>query len=463
MKPEPGTLILAAAIIAAWLVGQAVAWKRVERDERDELGRFIGGRLSRHWPLLAALLAPLAAVSLAPQREAWLLAAVVAVIAWWGAESLGALKQSPGLVRDPLRYGAAAARGLWRSRWLLAIFLAMWLLSTVVASLTWAAHFRRDPDMGAHIRQRLAESPFDGFRERLSVEAAGEALVGTIGVSFPSASGELGGGWEFAVLAMAVGFGCLRFGSWLPPARRARMAWPFRLTVLMALVAMQQHLFWFRPTGEWPGEPAIAAWLVWGISELSFIWGAPATAASFCILLQVARAEHWNPRRALVAASDSWPLFVPMLLVVYLPSLLFIPIDAHAVLPAGFFVLMNNAWPVLHLGLVLVPWIMIDRRVGLRAALAWEWTAATEHASDLMAFVLRYAAAMSALAVVVEIVAPSHLVGLSHPVAIARAALHAPPKLLGTLAVGVLYFHLREGICPPIAKGPSDDPDAGVK
>lgn len=460
MEPYLDTLITGGAILAIWLAGQIAAWMRTARDERDVVWRFVRERMGRHWPLLVALLAPLAAFSVPPQRSAWLLTAVAVVIAWWVGEGAGAFAQAPGLLRDPLRCAGVAACGLWRSRWLIAIFLGMWLLSGVIHSFAWAEYLQRDPVMREHVGQRVAETESGGLRERLTVDAAGDTLWSTIRTTFPSAVGQVGGGWAFAVLAMAVGFGYLRFGSSIPPGRRARMAWPFRLTVLMSLVAMQEYLWWLRPSVEWPGEPPIAAWLIWGVSGLSFVWAAPVTAASFHILLQVARGEHWNPRRALMAASDSWPLLVPLLLVVFLPSLLVLPLHVQVMTPGWLSTLTGDLPSVVHLALVLVPWIIIDRRVGLMAALRWSWAVATDRASDLMAFVLRYAAAMSVAMLALNTAMPSIHTGLSHSIAVAQIVVQSSVVLLGTLAIGLLYHRLSEETGGVIAKEPSEGPDA---
>lgn len=178
-----------------------------------------------------------------------------------------------------------------------------------------------------------------------------------------------------------------------------------------------------------------------------------------------AQREAGEPREALVTASETWPLFVPLLILLYLPGdlayrpvgLTTIPSDAERLVGHT----ITEAAMVLQLALFLVPWVIIDRRVGMRAALAQTWAVATDRASDLMAFVLRYVAAFAVMMVVIDVLAPWGYQGPLTALSLVRTLSWGPVELLGTLAIGVLCLSLREETGPAIAKKPSDTPDAG--
>lgn len=463
MNPEPETLTVAGAIALAWLVGQVVAWTRMEREARGEVGQFIGLRFARDWPLLVVLLAPLAANAVEREYAHWLLIAVVGIIAWWVAEAEGAFRQPMSLTRDPLRCAVVAARRLWRSRWLVLILVALWMLAWAFEAAMWSVWVHSDPELRTRAEQQMEQQkPWaEGLATRLRLDYMENTLRGTIGHRFPSADSGLGGGWAFVVLALAAGFGYLRYGSALGDEHRRRMAWPFRLTVLYALVSLEQHLWLLRSSGD----AQLGAWMMWGVSALTFLWAAPATAAVWAILLQVARGRRWNPREALMDASQTWPLFLPLLALLYLPvELAFRPVGVTS-FPSDAEQLVNHtiteAAMVLRVALFLVPWLIIDRRVGIRVALAQTWALAAARASDLMAFVLRYAAAAAVLMVVIDLLAPWGYRGPLNALTLLRTLAWGPIAVLGTLAVGVLYLRLREETGAPAAKESSEDLEPG--
>jgi hypothetical protein len=180
---------------------------------------------------------------------------------------------------------------------------------------------------------------------------------------------------------------------------------------------------------------------------LSFVWGAPAEAAVWGILLQVVRGERWNVREGLIAASETWPLFVPLLAVLHLP----VELSAPPWLEWGTNIAAYQFWSGLTsefqwfalLALMLVPWIIADRRVGLRVALRQSWEHARERPSGIMAFVLRYAAVMALWSVLARmLVAPDPSAAFAAK-NLASSLLHGPVAILGTLAVGVLYLRLH--------------------
>ena len=113
-------MVVAAGVVVAWMVGQAWSWGRADPEQRPGLDEHLGRRLSREWPLLAILLAPLGVRAWPWEALRWVFAALGAIAVWWLSRRLGALQQTMGPTRDPLRCARLAARRLKRNRWLLA-------------------------------------------------------------------------------------------------------------------------------------------------------------------------------------------------------------------------------------------------------------------------------------------------------------------------------------------------------
>jgi len=401
----------------------------------------------REWPLLLVLLAPLIPRTLRLEAGRAVLVVFGVIAGWWLLERFGALQQGMRATRDPLRCARLAARRLGRNRWLLGALVALWVLSWLGQGAEMMGYMARHPADAAEAASRGGMP----WAERLEL-AADEYVVTAMLMAdlerrFPNALGALGGGFLFVALAAVIGFGVLRFGSARSSDERGRMAWPFRLTVLYLLTTIETHLWWLRPDLIEPWGISPLRWTTWAIGVLTFVWSAPSSAAVWHLLLQLVRGRKVDPWLALHDAAQTWPLFVPLLLVMTLPSMVFTP--SWMLWPRGdaarlIGVASSAAGAVLPLAVMLVPWLIADGRVGLRRALTTSWSFATQRPGDIFAFVLRFTAAIAVLWTAVDLFAPSvrhiplSLTGLVRFLAI------SPLELLGTLSVGVLSLALAD-------------------
>jgi hypothetical protein len=243
------------------------------------------------------------------------------------------------------------------------------------------------------------------------------------------------------------------------------MAWPFRLTILYLLVVLQMHAEWFiRLDYSAYGSSSLVGWITGIVAAFVFIWSAPVHAAIWQMMLQVVRGDDWNPREALVVASEVWPQFVPLLLVLYLPSLLALP----PLFPAEYTSdalevyggVLTNLATIAGMALIMVPWIVLDRRSGFRAATRRAWKLAVSKPSDVMAFVLRYAVAMALIKVAISVLLPMRR--LFDPLHFVQFQALGALELLGVLAVGGLYLRLREEAGASVAlEGDEAEEDSG--
>ncbi len=449
MQWQVNTLIVAGAIIVTWLVGQVIGRARGEPDGRP--------RFARDWPLLVALLAPAAAYGVDLAEARWVFMAAGSVAVWWLAEALGVTAGRADLAGDPVRCAGIAARRLWGNRWLVVTLGALYLLTWLAWDLQRYAYVERNPESPKTTAYELGWSWAETVRNDLSSDVLSARFLSDLAQQFPTGRIDIGFSVVFVAIALVVGFGYLHFSRKIPVRHRERMAWPFRLTVLYALVTVGDHLWWLRPLTAQSSDPIAVRWIIWGTEFLGFIWAAPALAAIWHIAIRVVRGRRWGPRQALLAAGRTWPLFMPFLFILYLPQdLLFIPWRSPfgAGLPEAYRSLLVAVGAVVQLAMMLVPWAIADRRIGFRRALAWAWGLATGRPLQVLAFVLRWALAMSVIALALSILAP---LTYQHPISVVNcvgAVLGGALSLLGMMAIGVLYLRLREEPAPAIAKGP---------
>ncbi len=471
-------LAVGLAVLIAWLVVRWRGWWRLPDDDRPPLAEHLHAALRAEWPLLVVLLLPTALPSLAEKSLKTLLLGLAAVLLWWIGEAVGYIGSRTTPARDPLVCSIAAVRRLGRSPWLVGVLLAVWLGSWatgVNAMQRWHAQSPWQSHSGSSSTEPAVSgaSPSADWLPEPGIMTPERALRQVVeylahdlpryGYALPVGAGPL-----LLVLAAAILFARAAFSG--APDERERAAWPFRLTVLLFIASSVPVLIWFRGNAfanlsTWP----MSLW--WLLLSLAFLSAAPYDALLWHVWRQVAAGERWDLKRAVDGAVRTWVPMLGLLLVLKVPTIVLVNVVnsltsiVPSTLPAasiGFAVrsttssLFATLMPLFGLALAFVPWLIVDERIGVRRALIRSWALARDNASDVLAFALRYVVLYGAVDFLATWRFTGALVGYL-PFDALEFLARSSVRLIGILAIGVLYQHLREA--PVEAAEPQSEPE----
>lgn len=483
-------IAIALAILATWVVIRVRAWARASDDGRAKLPSHLLAVLRAEWPLLVILLLPALLEIIADLAASVMLALLGVLLLWWVADAVGYLVVRPDPVRDPLVCAVVAMRRLARSPLLIGVLVVLWLALWA----TGAFHNRRWLDQAEQRSEARSEIPaISAHRPPAQRSVESRRVIGVVGGGHFMAPARLpdipdlrhGSALDrlvrtylvrhlprerlplpanltdvLALLAVAVLFARLRFAG--KPEERDRAAWPFRLTVLLLLLGVVPWYVTVR--GLRMGQLYGAHSIWWVGASLGFVLGAPYAALAWQILRQVTLGRRWDVEEATRVASNSWVPFVGFLLVAMLPTLLLITIPgvlmelALSTLTQGQSIRVYTVLSALGhlpaigaqlsvpfgLALVLVPWLLADRRSGLREALPEGWRLARRRARDVLVFTLRYLMLFAVAGWSIGLI-PVDRPPLDFTAGgLARGVLDPALWLLSVVVIGVLYGHLKD-------------------
>jgi hypothetical protein len=106
--------------------------------------------------------------------------------------------------------------------------------------------------------------------------------------------------------------------------------------------------------------------------------------------------------------------------------------------------LFSPVYFMFGLGLVLAPWLLADRRIGMREALPQSWRTARERATDLLTFTLRYVVLFAAARWLTGFTRTGQWDAEPSVAGLTGRLLHSAAWLMAVLVIGVLYQHLKD-------------------
>lgn len=328
----------------------------------------------------------------------WLMLGSTFVLLWWLAERLGYRQEDRvrPIVRDPLRLLVLAIRRLWKNRSLVGALLVVWLISIPLyhvqkVRLLTDLHGRplKADEMSFGVPRLLSE-PRTVLSEapRLFEEEIPRALPDKTGIPLEP-HGSL-------ILAAALAVGLIWMlrtrPSWLPSEVRAGLWWPLQLVLAGCVLRVAQMVLYSLGRAPSWYEGMSYAWLrsLWPGLEilLEAVLLAPLWALLWHIGLQIARDERWNLRRAIEGMAATWAPIALLELFAYAPAAVGISLSLSPMRDGHVYT--TTLGSALGVFLALTPWIIVDRRVRLREALAETCRLLRYWSFDLLTFGLRF-------------------------------------------------------------------------
>ena len=144
--------------------------------------------------------------------------------------------------------------------------------------------------------------------------------------------------------------------------------------------------------------------------------------------------ERWDLRSSTVVALNSW------LSIAYLKLILFTSILFNPILLWAFDLFPGGISSVLHIVLVLAPWIMLDRRAGVVSALVTSFQMIRDHWWDVLVSLPRYVVVLVPVYALLNV--PRMAISSG---SLFLLVLDGPFALFLEVSVVVLYSKLREG------------------
>ncbi len=439
------------------------------------LSSWLLARLGKEWPLLAVLmLAP--TITLLRGTEfvrdhQYLLPLGLAVLAgWWLLEWRADEDRHP--LRNPLALLGNMLRQLWRYKLLLAIFTICLLVSggvqwgvTVESHLKWSKpHFRTRQSI-------MSERPYRGPLFVLS-SGLGFAQERVPQIALPPV-GRYTIHLLHVVLAGWFIWLVLRRPAWLSAPTRRRIRWPAALLVAGALIAVviavglfSRSMWWYQvghllltvqPDSHSHGSgfcdflPAPPVPIRPLGYPLAFPASAPLLAFVWWIILRIAQRRPWGMRQAARVTAYCWGSIAGLTMLWIAPSVIGSGIARRlGAVDYELYSLCGVAHDLVLIALVLVPWLIVERRMRLWPALAESWRLARARGMDVLVFAIRYWLMMVMAATVIYTVA--HIPALVRtPV---QPMLEGIAQALGVLTMAAAYLALQ-GKLAPAAKLPS--------
>ncbi len=367
-------------------------------------------------------------------------AAFVAI--WWMADWLSMRQRGEPLPlrRAPLRVLAQAVRKLRRNKSFLLALLCLWLLGATVGAMQM--YFYR---LQA-IRTPTSAVPMIGRIGPLS-----DAVPELLGRELPGALPRLAdvplGIWGGVLLAVLLALGIVRM--LMDPPREIgaaavrRLRWPAVLLAAFvgAHVGVSMLGRGFVESMSYGAGPPPARTVIFTVFSVVVMPAllAPAVVLLWRLVLEIMDAGVWSFRSSVQVLSRTWlpAAFALIAANALLPIAVFMPPGRHGSVPGGLYVLVGVL-------LAFVPWVMVDRQVGLVEALRESWRLLRLRPMDVIAFGLRFTLLFALLGAIVGLVEPPASmhwhVWYSPLLSVVRNLL----VLLQVMTVAGLYVHLRD-------------------
>lgn len=358
------------------------------------------------------------------------------VALWWVIDwlSLRQEGQRMPLRRGPLRILADVLPKLWRNKTFLLALVCLWLIGATVAAVSGylavdVAEFGQP--LGT-VGPRIAEP--------LSVtDDVPELLAGELPDALPRLLPIPLGGLAAILLVVLLTAGLIRVII-DPPQEigneaARKLKWPVGL--------LCAHIVFYGATVaagsdylerlQGPDAPAYAPLLL--ILPAIWVLDAPVHALLWRLALEIARDGVWSFKSSIASLAESW---LPITIAVLVARVLLVPVLLTAV-PLW----LSVAYVAVPVLLVFVPWTILDRRIGLIAALRRSWWLFRQRPVDLLAFGLRFALMFAVLGGIVALFEPT-------PGAVPTASWYQPLMgvvrsfllLLQVMVLARLYAHL---------------------
>ncbi len=445
-----GSVVVVASVLARWL---SRAQARGDDGSEAPAGpaACMADRVRRNWSLVALL--ALVASPMLDLTGQWVSVAAGAVVVWWIAEAV-TCRQLPR-ARNPLALLGIAVRRLWSNRSLLIALVGLWLVSGTVSYFFYARYYSENAQPIPPPPVATGEtsgSPAGQTQPTEQMKAPGGHPVVTVASVLPTTLARalpqaehisVGYAGQYLLpfaLFVALVWLAVKPPAWFPATLRRRLYWPLNLTLAYFLVSGVSLLPALRPM-----PTTMASAITMQVHSSFSILAMAALSAPFATMLwhvgmQVARGERWNLRSALLGMLDTWQPICIMAVVISVPTFFTFMLSIPPFY--GSPVWVHGLGTVLKVALVLLPWIIVDQRLGLREALREAWRLARDRAPDMLVFALRFAVMFAVPAVLLRALQPHGLPSPSPTMILERL----PRDLLAVLqalVIAGMYLELR--------------------
>jgi hypothetical protein len=233
----------------------------------------------------------------------------------------------------------------------------------------------------------------------------------------------------------------------LPAAVRERLRWPAHLLVAGTLVAVTIAVLM-------PESGAVMSFLDYlpllVVYPLTGPMVAPLDAVALWIVLRIAQHRPWGMRQAARTTAYCWGSVAGLMLLLGVASIVYGSAGWLEMWGLGLIKdICYSGYQLTQVALVLVPWLIVDRRMRLWPAVAESWRLARARSMDVLVFAIRYGLVMMSAAVVIKTVTCTPTIVYM----LARPPLESFVQLMGVLTIAAAYLALQ-GRATPAAKLP---------
>ena len=342
------------------------------------------------------------------------------LLAWWALEALRYQRDGDRipLARNPLALFALSVQRLWRNRSFLWIVAACWALAVAYG---WIQQEVIIPRYYPELLAMPEPEPGEGI-DLPQAQVVSTVVVSELTSAFPRLThglrlGPLGRLLAPAIIAGALIWLLVKKPAWLPEGVRGRLVWAVHFCIacfiLGGVLAVMPLVggpgAWGGPWGRYA---VLYPLFMAGVSIFFAVLAAPMGAFIWHLVLQIARGDRWSMRKAVAGMASAFPAIGWMYLLVYVlgstPQVL-VMLITHPSVITKLMAATGWSWAwrlhgygyqiqlAVWVACFLVPWIVLHRGVGLRAALDESYAIFTGRLGDVLAFAVRYALLFAAL------------------------------------------------------------------